>query len=141
MRIRHPLDVVSTIIIAWVFAYVAVNLLVPDRWVLDYQVFYAEDICRDHVQTIYGKRYAPLSLDSFGVDKLFTEDGRPVDRLEYQGQYQRGISEGTWKFRITEPEGQYYWESTTLKVRLPFFIDKYISGVKSNTFHVYECSE
>jgi len=141
MFCKHPIDCLTFVLIAWCFLYLSVNIFVPDRWVLDYQELTVSDVCRDEVQSIYGKRVALFTMDGSGVDKLISVDlDRPVDRLEWSGQYQGGMTEGTWKHLITEPAGTYYWEATTLKVNLPLFLSKYINDVRSNTFEVYECT-
>jgi hypothetical protein len=139
--LKHPVDILTILIILWCFLFVGLNFFVPDKWVLNYQEFYAPDVCRDEVQQIYGKRTALFTMESSGVDRLYSVDlDRYVDRLEWQGQYHAGTTDGEWKHQVTEPEGLYRWESTTLKVQFPLFFSKYIEDVESNDFLVTNCN-
>jgi hypothetical protein len=138
---KQPADYLSLALVLWIVIYVIVNLL-PESVFLDYKTFYASDVCRDGEQTLTGTRTVPFRFNSDGVDSLWSyEEGRYVDRLEWGGAYSKGETTSSWKEVITEPAGTYYWDSTSLSIRLPFFIKVEIKGVKSNDFEVINCHE
>ena len=138
---KQPADYLTLAIVLWILLYVIVNFL-PESIFLDYNNFYASDVCRDGEQVLTGTRTVPFRFNADGVDRLWSYDAqRYVDRLEWSGAYQKGETVSSWKETITEPAGTYYWESTSLSVHLPVFMRVEIGGVRSNDFKVINCYE
>ena len=139
IKLKHPADYLTLGIVLWIFLYILLNLL-PQSWFLDYKELHVSDVCRDEQQILTGTRDVPFRLGAGGVDQLWSYDkNRFVYRIEWSGAYQAGETTTSWKETISEPEGVYYWEATTLNLDLPLFLKVDINGVRSNDFIVKDC--
>lgn len=140
MKLTRLTEFFWALILIWAGLYLAANFIVPDHWILDYKTLSAEDVCRDDRQQLFGERWAITTMHSGGVDMLWSyEESRYVDRFEWDGKYEKGLTSNGWKTVVTSPAGEYRWDAVLLEVQLPLFIKVHIEDVQSNDFTVLEC--
>lgn len=139
-RVRKTSDILSLIIFGWCAVTLALNFLIPEQWLLDYDQLVVTDACFEKTHVITGTRWALLTMPAEGIDQTFRTDSQyPVDRVEWKGRYFRGETTSSWSYQHHLPPGEYFLQSSTLKVDFLYVFPVYISGVHSNTFRVIEC--
>lgn len=135
----HRLDIISFVIFFWC----AINVLwalVPDRFVVDYQVLEAQDpLCINEKQNMSGYKIVHTDLDVSGIDKVINnKSGEPEYRWDWKSIYKSGEPQSHWKEDPELGEGSYHWEAN-IKVHVTGLIPKSIGPIISNDFEVITC--
>jgi hypothetical protein len=142
--IKHPADIITWAALLWVAIVLLLNFVIPTDWYFQYDRLETTDVCSGETHLITGYYWAALDIPANGIDHVVSvETGNRKDRFPWeQGLYNQGTNSGSWNHRADLLPGEYYIESTELKLSLFRIFPVYLNSderPRSNTFTVLDC--